>query len=67
MRHQHSRKVTQHHDLPSSEAPHAVEDVELLPVFVEVDVSVGQLILVADVDKSQVLENQAPGNIKLNS
>lgn len=41
------------------EAPHAVQDVELLPAFGEVDLPVNE-IRVSKVDKGQVLENKTP-------
>lgn len=42
------------------EAPHAVQDVELLPAFGEIDLSVDE-VGVPEVDKRQVLENETPG------
>ena len=41
------------------EAPHAVQDVELLPTLGEVDLPV-DLIRVAQMDKGQVLEDKTP-------
>lgn len=41
------------------EAPHAVQDVELLPAFGEVDFAVNQ-VWVAKMDKGQVLKNETP-------
>ena len=46
--------------LPGLEAPHAVQDVELLPALGKVDASVRQRVLVPNVDEGQVLENEAP-------
>lgn len=42
------------------EAPHAVQDVELLPAFGEIDFAVNQ-VWVAEMDKGQVLKNETPG------
>lgn len=42
------------------EAPHAVQYVELLPAFGEVDLPVDE-VGVPQVDKGQVLENQTTG------
>lgn len=41
------------------EAPHAVQDVELLPAFGEVDLPIDE-VRVSQVHKSQVLENETP-------
>lgn len=45
------------------EAPHAVQDVELLPAFGEVDLPVNE-VGVSEVDEGQVLENETPGRWK---
>lgn len=42
------------------EAPHAVQYVELLPAFGEIDLSVNE-VRVPQVDKGQVLEDETPG------
>lgn len=47
-------------DLHLLEAPHAVQDVELLPAFGEVDLPVDE-VRVPKVDEGQVLENETPG------
>lgn len=47
-------------DVHLLEAPHAVQDVELLPAFREVDFAVNQ-VWVAKVYKGQVLKNETPG------
>ena len=44
---------------PVTEASHLVQDVELKPAFAEIDVPIRQEIIVTDVDKSQVLQNQS--------
>lgn len=41
------------------EAPHAVQNVELLPAFGEVDLPVN-VVWVPEVDKGQVLQNKTP-------
>lgn len=41
------------------EAPHILQDVELLPAFAEVDAAVGQRVRIADVHESQVLQDEA--------
>ncbi len=45
------------------EASHAVQDVELLPAFGEVDLPVNE-VRVPQVDEGQVLENETPGRTK---
>lgn len=45
------------------EAPHAVQDVELLPAFGEVDLPVN-VVWVPEVDEGQVLQNEAPARQK---
>ena len=50
-------------DLHLLEASHAVQDVELLPAFGEVDLPVNE-VGVPEVDKGQVLENKTPGRRK---
>lgn len=47
-------------DLHLLEAPHAVQDVELLPAFGEVDLPVNE-VRVPEVDEGQVLKNETPG------
>lgn len=47
-------------DLHLLEAPHAVQDVELLPAFGKVDLPVDE-VRVPKVDEGQVLENETPG------
>lgn len=47
-------------DVHLLEAPHAVQDVELLPAFGEVDFAVNQ-VWVAQVDEGQVLKDETPG------
>lgn len=47
-------------DLHLLEAPHAVQDVELLPAFGEIDFPVNE-VRVPQVDEGQVLENETPG------
>lgn len=42
------------------EAPHAVQNVELLPAFREIDLPVDE-VGVPQVNKGQVLENETPG------
>lgn len=46
-------------DLHLLEAPHAVQDVELLPAFGEVDLPINE-VRVPQVDEGQVLENETP-------
>lgn len=50
-------------DLHLLEAPHAVQDVELLPAFGEVDLPVNE-VRVPKVDEGQVLQNETPGRGK---
>lgn len=45
------------------EAPHAVQNVELLPAFGEVDLPVN-VVWVPQVDKGQVLQNKTPARQK---
>lgn len=47
-------------DLHLLEAAHAVQDVELLPAFGEIDLSVDE-VGVPQVDEGQVLEDETPG------
>lgn len=47
-------------DLHLLEAPHAVQNVELLPAFGEVDLPVDE-VRVPQVDEGQVLQNETPG------
>ena len=49
---------------PGSEPPHAVQNIELLPVFREVDVPIWQLVLITNVDEGQILENKTSGEGK---
>lgn len=51
-------------DLHLLEAPHAVQDIELLPAFGEVDLPVNE-VWVPKVDKGQVLENETPGKRRI--
>lgn len=55
---------TQHNlidkDLHLLEAPHAVQYVELLPAFGEIDLSVNK-VWVSQMDKGQVLQDKTPG------
>lgn len=46
-------------DLHLLEAPHTVQNVELLPAFGEIDLPVDQ-VRVPQVDEGQVLENETP-------
>lgn len=45
------------------EAPHAVQNVELLPAFGEVDLPVN-VVWVPEVDKGQILQNKTPARPK---
>lgn len=46
-------------DLHLLEAPHTVQNVELLPAFGEIDLPVDQ-VRVPQVDEGQVLEDETP-------
>lgn len=46
-------------DLHLLEAPHTVQNVELLPTFGEIDLPVDQ-VRVPQVDEGQVLEDETP-------
>lgn len=46
-------------DLHLLEAPHTVQNVELLPAFGEIDLPVNQ-VRVPQVDEGQVLEDETP-------
>lgn len=46
------------------EAPHAVQNVELLPAFGEVDLPIDE-VRVPQVHKGQVLENETPAKMEL--
>lgn len=52
-------------DLHLLEAPHAVQDVELLPAFGEIDLSVDE-VGVPQVDEGQVLQNETAGGERRN-
>lgn len=49
-------------DVPVSKPPHLVQDVELEPAFGEINVPIRKEILIADVNKSQILQDQSTVN-----
>jgi hypothetical protein len=51
--------VRGHTTLPVPKPPHLIQYVELEPAFGEINVTIRKEILIADVNKRQILQNQS--------